>query len=66
MITEKINLRDEEEVSLKEIQEQKEYQKKLEESEDYKLKKLLEWVEASQYTLKQNIKIDNCQITIDN
>ena len=61
-----INLRDEEEVSLKEIQEQKEYQKKLEESEDYKLKKLLEWVEASQYTLKQNVKKDKTKQIVDN
>ena len=61
-----INLRDEEEVSLKEIQEQKEYQRKLEETEDYKLKKLLEWVEASQYTLKQNVKIDKTKQIVDN
>ena len=61
-----INLRDEEEVSLREIQEQKEYQKKLEETEDYKLKKLLEWVEASQYTLKKNIKIDKAKQIVDN
>ena len=61
-----INLRDEEEISLREIQEEKEYQKKLEESEDYKLKKLLEWVEASQYTLKQNIKIDKSKQIMDN
>ena len=61
-----INLRDEEEVSVKEIMEEKEYQKKLEETEDYKLKKLLEWVEASQYTLKQKIQIDNSKQIVDN
>ena len=61
-----INLRDEEEVSVKEIMEEKEYQKKLEESEDYKLKKLLEWVEASQYTLKKSIQIDKAKQIVDN
>ena len=51
-----VTQREEEEVSIKELQEQREYQKKLEQSEDYKLKKLLEWVKASQYTLQSTNK----------
>ena len=51
-----VNQREEEEVSIKELQEQREYQKQLEQSEDYKLKKLLEWVKASQYTLQSSNK----------
>ena len=59
---EEINVRDEEEITLREIQEQKEYQKKLEATEDYKLKKLLEWVEATQYTVKENILFEKSKL----
>ena len=61
-----INLRDEEELSLKEIQEQKEYQKKLEATEDYKLQKLLEWVDEQQYKQKKKMKIDKEKKIVDN
>ena len=57
--------RDEEEVSLKELQEQREYQKQLEQSEDYKLKKLLEWVKASQYTLRSANKATKAKQIVD-
>ena len=46
-----------EEVSLKEINEEREYQKSLESSQGYKLAKLLEWVQASQYTLQTTSKV---------
>ena len=62
---EEINVRDEEEITLREIQEQKEYQKKLEATEDYKLKKLLEWVEATQYTVKENILFEKSKLIKD-
>ena len=60
-----VNQREEEEVSIKELQEQREYQKKLEQSEVYKLKKLLEWVKASQYTLQSSNKAVKSKQIVD-
>ena len=60
-----VNQREEEEVSIKELQEQREYQKQLEQSEDYKLKKLLEWVKASQYTVNSSNKAIKAKQIID-
>ena len=60
-----VNQREEEEVSIKELQEQREYQKQLEQSEDYKLKKLLEWVKASQYTTQSSSKAVKTKQIID-
>ena len=60
-----VNQREEEEISIKELQEQREYQKQLEASEDYKLKKLLEWVKASQYTLQSTNKPSKVKQIVD-
>ena len=60
-----VTQREEEEVSIKELQEQREYQKQLEQSEDYKLKKLLEWVKASQYTLQSTNKAIKAKQIVD-
>ena len=60
-----VTQREEEEISIKELQEQREYQKKLEQSEDYKLKKLLEWVKASQYTLQSTNKAVKAKQIVD-
>ena len=60
-----VTQREEEEISIKELQEQREYQKQLEQSEDYKLKKLLEWVKASQYTLQSTNKAVKAKQIVD-
>ena len=60
-----VTQREEEEVSIKELQEQREYQKQLEQSEDYKLQKLLEWVKASQYTLQSGNKVVKTKQIVD-